>query len=115
MASVYDYFIVDALKELAKIPLELQLKECIGMKILVLDYCGITSTHLGKFADCDVFVVENAQQNVDFLCEQYDLVYAVAYELQHVYVSRPHLIIVVARGKIKFVVLGNGIREVFSS
>ncbi|KAM0680861.1 hypothetical protein GINT2_001135 [Glugoides intestinalis] len=104
--SVYDYFIADCLVQLTRIPIENQLKECLGLKVAVLDYCGIMSTCFNKFTECDVYVVKNIKENVMNSLKEYDIIYVATNELQFVTLEMPHLRIICKRAKILRVELG---------
>lgn len=106
ICSVYDYFIADSFLQLTRIPIENQLKECLGLKVAVLDYCGIMSTCFNKFAECDVYLVKNIKENVMNSLKDYDIIYVATTELQFIALERPHLRIICKRSKILRVVLG---------
>ncbi|ELA42900.1 uncharacterized protein VICG_00215 [Vittaforma corneae ATCC 50505] len=109
--SIYDYFLVESLKCLSKIPLENQLKECIGLRILVLDYCGVVSKYFYKFADCDVFAIQDSSEPAPDLLDLYDVVYVAANELQHVSVPKPCLKIVCTRSQIQRIEVAGHIKS----
>lgn len=94
IVSIYDYFLAESLEHLSRLPLENQLKECLGLRILVLDFCGTVSKYLYKFGECDVFVVKNTSEDVFKLLNDYDVVYAATTELQSVALPKPYLRIV---------------------
>lgn len=100
LLSIYDYFITDFLKALNKLPLENQLMECRGSKVLILDYCGMSSKLFNLFVDCDVFLIENANENVFEICKIYDVVYILTYQLQSVAVEWPAIKIICYKNKI---------------
>lgn len=101
IVSIYEYFLAESLKCLSKIPLENQLKECLGLRILVLDYCGAVSKYFYKFVDCDVFAIQDPNELPQDLLDLYDVVYVAANELQYVPVPKPCLKIVCAKNRIQ--------------
>lgn len=102
--SIYDYYLDDSIVSLSKIPLENQLKECIGLKVGVFDMCGTLGKYIHKFVDCDLYAVLDTIEDVSEIVCKYDIVYVAARELQYICVPRPYMKIVCQRDSIQSVV-----------
>lgn len=101
--SIYNYFLTDCLESLSKIPLENQLKECLGLKIAVVDTCGLISKYFYKFVDCDVFITQNFDDNSIEILNSYDIVYIAANELKYIPIFKPFLKIICSNNQIKWI------------
>lgn len=98
--DIYDYFIEDCLRELAKMPLEHQLKELCSLRVLVLDYCGMISKCLCKFNNCDIFLLDESNEDVRNVVARYEAVYILMYELQPVFAAFPCIKVICSKNKI---------------
>ena len=101
IVSIYNYFLADSLESLSRIPLENQLKECLGLKIAVVDMCGVISKYLYKFIECDVFIAYSLDDKDIEILNVYDVVYIAVNELQYVYTLKPFLKIVCVNNRIQ--------------
>lgn len=103
--SIYRYYINDYLKNLNKLPLNNQLLECSDFNVLILDFCGISPKFLRLFEGCDIFLIENQNENVLELCNKYDIVYFLTYQLQQITINWPAIKIVCFRNRITETIL----------
>lgn len=97
--DIYDYFVGDCLRELAKVPLERQLEEIYPLKTVLLDYCGMASKYHWMFKNCDIYLLEESE-NVCDVVSRYEVVYALVYELQPVFLAFPCIKIVCFKNRI---------------
>ena len=89
--SIFSYYYDAALQSTAGLGMSMQLREMKGARILVLDYCGMTSRCMGMFQDSDVrvFLVDDSSEDMSIIGSQnstavYDVVYMLTYEGQMV-------------------------------
>lgn len=98
--DIYNYFIEDCLRELAKVPLESQLRELRPLKTLVLDYCGMISKYLCKFKNCDIYLLDSDDEDACDKATHYEAVYVLVYELQPVFVTFPCIKVICCENRI---------------
>lgn len=109
LQNIYQYFIHDYLEKLSKIPLENQLNELTGRRILVLDFCGMISKYHFKFKGCDIFLVNNISEvyhiaNTSDFFEKYDVIYILKSELQEIYLRIPAIYLICYRNRISKII-----------
>lgn len=99
--SIYDYYLEQSLKNLSEIPFEDQLKECSGLNVVVLDYCGISSKYIHEFGNWDVYLVIDQLEDVTECIINYDVVYVLANESQYISMCRPYLKVIFEKNKLE--------------
>lgn len=98
--SIYDYYLEHSLRDLSEIPFENQLNECTDLKIVILDYCGISSKYISKFRNCDIYLVTDQFENTSECIINYDVVYVLADESQSIFLCKPYLKIICEKNRL---------------
>lgn len=86
--SIYEFFIKDCLTRISKIPLEYQLVELYGAKIVVFDFCGMISKLKNKFNNCESYIIDDVSstvlKEVYEISSRFDVVYIIKHVLQDI-------------------------------
>ncbi|KAI5149440.1 hypothetical protein ENBRE01_0898 [Enteropsectra breve] len=66
-----------ALNALKEYPLREQMAQLDGLKIGILDYCGISHRYHRLFwkYGCDIYILEDINEDVDEMIEKYEIIY----------------------------------------
>lgn len=82
--SLFSFYYDSAMANIAGMRLSAQLRELAGLKVALLDYCGMASRHARPFRDVDarIFLIESVAEDVVTVLSDYDVVYVMAHETQ---------------------------------
>lgn len=97
--SLFSFYYDSAMAGIAGMQLPAQLRELDGLRVALLDYCGMASRHARMFRDANarIFLVESAAEDVTAALGDYDVVYVMVHERQSFLIGF-RCILVVFRG-----------------
>lgn len=102
--SIYDFYYDKCIDAICKLPLDFQLKEFFGAKIILLDFCGMYAVLSNKFKNYEIYLIENLDEDVlkelNEIISSYDIVYIFRYLLQEVNLHFSHIEIIFNKGNI---------------
>lgn len=86
---IFSYYRDPVLAGMARLSLNAQLEKIKGLRIVLLDYCGMLRMHIKPFsiANAKMFEIDDPGEDVSGLLQGYDVVYVMLYEGQNVYIE----------------------------